>query len=122
MNRPAIEALIRHQAAAWQQADFEAIGDDFCPDGQLISPGGTFQGPAAIADVARQWYTVCSGVDVEIKRIIVEGNRGAVEWVWHETRRADNQVYTMEDGIIFEIEDGKIAYWREYFDPNAKRR
>ncbi|MCB0061080.1 MAG: nuclear transport factor 2 family protein [Caldilineaceae bacterium] len=119
MNRSDVEQLIQHQADAWQRADFDAVGADFCEDGQLISPGGTWQGPAAIAAVAREWYTVCSGVQVDIKRILVDGNQGAVEWVWHETRRADNQVYTMKDGIIFELRDGKILYWREYFDPKA---
>lgn len=121
-TKRAIEALIIRQAEAWRRADFEAIGADFCEDGQLISPGGTWQGPAAIAAVARQWSTQCSGVEIEIKRIIAEGDQGAVEWVWHETRRADNQVYTMEDGIIFELRDGKILYWREYFNPAAERR
>jgi uncharacterized protein (TIGR02246 family) len=121
MDRREVEALILRQADAWRRADFDAIGADFCEDGHLISPGGTWQGPTAIANVAREWFAVCSGVQIDIKRIIVEGNQGAVEWIWHETRRADNQVYTMEDGIIFILRAGKILYWREYFNPEAKK-
>lgn len=121
MHKHEIEALIHRQAEAWRRADFEAIAADFCEEGEMISPGGTWQGPAAIAAVARHWFTLCSGVEIEIKRILVDGDQGAVEWVWHETRRADDQVYTMEDGIIFVLRDGKILYWREYFNPEAKK-
>lgn len=115
MNQREVELLIERQAEAWQKVDFDAIGADFCEDGCLISPGGTWQGSAAIAAAARQWFATCSAVQIEIKRIILAGNQGAVEWIWHETRRADNQMYTMEDGIIFELRDDKILYWREYF-------
>ncbi|MEM7131094.1 MAG: nuclear transport factor 2 family protein [Chloroflexota bacterium] len=117
MDRNGIEQLIARQADAWQRADVDAIGADFAEDGLFISPGGRWQGPEAIMQTAREFFVVCSEVQVEIRRILLDSNQGAIEWVWHETRKDDGQTYTMEDAIIFELRDGQIIYWREYFEP-----
>ena len=117
MKRHEVKLLIARQADAWQRADINAIVADFAKDGLFVSPGGRWQGPKAIAEAACQVFAVCSKVEIEIKRLLLDGNQGAVEWIWHETRRDNDQTYTMEDAIIFELQEGKITYWREYFAP-----
>ncbi len=117
MNKREIEQLVVRQAAAWRAADLDAIVADFAPDATFISPGGTWRGPTAIASAARDFFATCSAVEIEITRVLVDGNQGAVEWTWTETRRADEQTVSMEDAIVFELREGEIVYWREYFVP-----
>ncbi|HWE62444.1 MAG TPA: hypothetical protein VHB98_12095, partial [Chloroflexota bacterium] len=47
---------------------------------------------------------------------LLEGDTGALEWVWSEVDRASGRSVTMEDAIVFTLRDGQIVYWREYFD------
>ena len=117
MNRNDVESLVTRQADAWQRADVAAIVADFSNDGLFISPGGRWQGREAIAATAHEFLATCSAIRIDIKHILCDGDQGAVEWVWHETRKGDGETYTMEDAIIFEIKEGKLIYWREYFEP-----
>jgi limonene-1,2-epoxide hydrolase len=54
--------------------------------------------------------------DVQLRRIVVEGDVAAIEWTWSDTRRADGLRKSVDDAIVFIVRDEKIAYWREYFD------
>ncbi len=116
MNRQEITELIHRQARAWEQADPQAIVADFTPDGVLISPGGRWQGHAALREAAQSFFAGASSIKVAITRILVDGDQGAVEWTWSETRKATGQRHSMDDAIIFSVRDGKITYWREYID------
>jgi limonene-1,2-epoxide hydrolase len=53
---------------------------------------------------------------VDVTRLILDGDQGALEWTWSEIRASDGQRHTAEDAIIFVIRDDKFVYWREYFD------
>jgi len=48
--------------------------------------------------------------------VLLDGDAGAVEWTWSETRREDGQRRNIEDAIVFVLPGGRIVYWREYFD------
>lgn len=119
MDREAVRALVERQARAWERADLDAIVADFADDGALISPGGHFQGPAAIRAAAEAFFEQLCDVRVEIMRVLLDGDAGAVEWTWSETRRADGRRATMEDGIVFTLRGDRIVRWREYFDTAA---
>jgi ketosteroid isomerase-like protein len=53
---------------------------------------------------------------VKIKRTIIDGNCGAVEWDWRDQNRQTGKKGFAEDAIIFELANGKIVYWREYIE------
>jgi len=116
MKREEIQALVQRQADAWQGGDIEAIVADFDEAGALITPGGAWVGHAAIRQAAIAFWATVQTVQVEIKRLLVDGDQGAIEWRWTEVRRADGQAHTADDAIIFTVKNGKIVYWREYFD------
>lgn len=119
MKREECKALVQRQADAWQRGDLDAIVADFDEGGALITPGGTWVGPAAIRQAAIAFWATVQAVQVEIKRVLIDGDdsdQGAVEWRWTEVRRADGQAHTADDAIIFVLKNGKILYWREYFD------
>jgi uncharacterized protein (TIGR02246 family) len=109
-------ALVERQARAWEAADLDAIPADFAPDGVFISPGGRWQGPSAIREAATGFFAHAHEVQIRVKRVLVMGDQGAAEWHWRETRRATGTQHSADDAVIFELRDGKIIYWREYFD------
>lgn len=115
-----MRALILRQARAWEARDPDAVAADFAPDGVLVSPGGSWRGPEAIREAARKFFEGTAAVEVVVTRVLVDGDAGAVEWTWTETA-PDGRRFRAEDGIVFELRDGKIVYWREYFDPAELR-
>jgi uncharacterized protein (TIGR02246 family) len=117
MERVQIQALIERQARAWEQRNIEAILSDFAPQALFCSPGGHWQGREEIRAAATAFLATVSEVKVKITRILVDGDQGAVEWSWCETRLGAQTPHMMEDAIIFALQDGQIIYWREYFDP-----
>ena len=113
--------VVERMGAAWIAGDVAAIVDLFAADGVFISPGGRAEGHSAIASVADAYFAAAPAVSISIRRVLADGNLGAVEWVWTETDPATNQRRTIEDAIVFELRDGKLIYWREYFDPAQVR-
>jgi uncharacterized protein (TIGR02246 family) len=117
MDKPQVDDLVDRQAKAWESKDIETALFDYAPDGVLISPGGRWQGHDAIRDAARLFFKGVRDVQVHVTRVLWDdlGGQGAAEWTWTETR-IDGSRHTAEDAIIFELKDGKILTWREYFD------
>lgn len=112
-------SLVERQARAWESADPDAIAADFAQDGVLISPGGRWRGPEEIRAAARGFFAGADSVEIEITRVLVDGEEGAVEWTWNETPGSTGRRRRAEDAIVFEVRGGKISYWREYFDPDG---
>lgn len=116
MTLDEVKALIERQAHAWIVQDIELALPDFAPDAIFQSPGGRWVGREEIRKVANACFRETISVKINILRVIFDGHYGAVEWTWEETLRANNRRRFAEDAIVFEIVDGKIVYWREYFD------
>lgn len=117
MERDQANELVRRMAQAWMRADIPAIVELFTTDGVFASPGGAARGQEAIAAVAEAFFRQVVAVQVDVQRVLVDGNRGVVEWTWRETARGATEDRSMEDAIVFEVRDGKLCFWREYFDP-----
>lgn len=117
MNRKEINNLVQRQAAGWQRGDVEAILADFAEEADFITPGGAWRGHAAIRQAVETFWASVQSVDVQIERVFSDGEQGAVEWRWSEVRRSTEQRHNADDAIIFIVnEQGRITYWREYFD------
>lgn len=116
---PKIQQLVERQANAWETSDSDKIIADFADDGLFIVPGSQCRGKAEIKAAAESYFAEFTDTKVTIKRIIVKGNEGAIEWTWSETNKETSQTSQAEDAIIFELEEGKIKYWREYIDQKS---
>ena len=116
MNREDMFALVNRQAVAWQTRDSPAVAADFATDGVLIAPSGRLTGPDAIREAAESVFASTTVIKITIKRILIDGDQGAVEWIWTETSARTGQQKTMDDAIIFAVQDSKIVYWREYIN------
>lgn len=117
MQRDAVEALVRRTVEAWLRADADAAAADFAEDGVLISPMGTWLGPAGVRRAVQEFHAEARVIDIQVRGVVVDGDDGAVEWTWTEQRSGDPVPVTMEDAIVFRLREGRIVYWREYFDP-----
>lgn len=115
-----ITAMVVRQARAWESQDARAIVNDFAPNATFIAAGFRFEGKGQIKNAARDYFKQFDRTSVKIKRIIVDGNQGAVEWNWQDRNRQTGKEGYAEDAIVFELVDEKIVYWREYIEKKKK--
>ena len=116
MTRDDVWAFLLARAAAWRSGDLEAIMAGYAPEVVLIAPGVRLEGLAALRESNRRYLAAYTDIVVTLTRLILDGDHGALEWTWSETRRADGRRRTVEDAIVFVLREQQITYWREYFD------
>ena len=116
-SETAMHALVERQAKAWENQDLSSLVGDFASNAVFKAGGFTFTGVEAIEKAARDYFRDFKDTKVDIKRIIIEDNQGAVEWDWSDRNKKTGKPSAAEDAIIFELQsDGKIIYWREYIE------
>ena len=113
---PKIKQMVERQIHAWESADSDKVIADFAEDSWFIVPGSIFRGKQQIKEVAKKYFSEFTDTKVTVKRIIVNGNEGTVEWSWSDKNKITGEESQAEDAIVFELEEGKIKYWREYID------
>jgi uncharacterized protein (TIGR02246 family) len=115
-----IKQLVARQANAWETANVEKLLADFAEDSIFVVPGGVYRGKREIQEAAEGYFTQFTNTKVTIKRVISQENQGAIEWAWSEKNKKTGEQSQAEDAIIFELENGKIKYWREYIDKESQ--
>ena len=80
-----------------------------------------FQAAEKTETQLKGYFKDFTGLHVTLKNLIVspDGNKLALEWDWAITRRKDGKRAISHDAIMVDLKDGKIASWREYYDPAA---
>ncbi len=119
-QQDAARALVERQARAWEKEDFSIAASDWLPTAVLTSPeGNTAAGdmPASMRDYFKDF----TDLHVTIKNVFAspDGKKLAIEWDWAITRKRDGNRGISHDAIMVDLKDGKIASWREYYDPAA---
>jgi uncharacterized protein (TIGR02246 family) len=122
MTHDEVHDLLLRRIRAWRDEDLGAIMAGYADDIVHVSPYGTRVGVADMRAANARYLSEYTGFEVQLRRLVVEGDEGAVEWTWTETRRTDGVRRSADDAIVFVLRDGKIVYWREYFDPTARVR
>jgi ketosteroid isomerase-like protein len=112
--------LVERQARAWEKQDFTLAASDWLPTAVLMSPEGNTpagQMPASMRDYFKDF----GDLHVTIKNVFAspDGKKLAIEWDWAITRKKDGKHGVSHDAIIVDLVGGKIASWREYYDPAA---
>ncbi|MEM8864711.1 MAG: nuclear transport factor 2 family protein [Planctomycetota bacterium] len=116
-SQRAIQALVERQAEAWRIGDAEMVAADFAEDAKfVVGTIVTIEGRDAIKGAALDYFANYTDTQVEIIRVISDGNHGVVRWDWSDRHRETNARSKAEDAILFEIQEGKIVYWREFID------
>jgi len=119
MTHDEVHRLLLRRIRAWRDEDLGAIMADYADDIEHVSPYGTRVGVAVMRAANARYLAEYTGFEVQLHRLIVEGDQGALEWTWIETRRADGLRRSADDAIVFVLRDGKITYWHEYFTSPA---
>ena len=107
--------LVRRFCAAWATLDIPKIMDFFTDDAVYHNmPIQPIQGKDAIKSVIEQVVAPFERTDWEITHIVASGDVVLTERV----DRFIGPEKTVELPVmgIFEIREGKIAAWRDYFD------
>src|SRR5262249_11131663 len=115
------ETIVREFCAAWDRRDVEEIlpGSARRPPSHTrrLEPG---RGPAAIREVLNVFVPPASRIHFEVRAIVSRGDLVFTERVDHFTV-AGKEVALPVAGV-FELRDGKIAAWRDYFDMGSYQR
>ena len=106
---------VREFCAAWEARDQERILDSFTEDGVYHNmPMPPAKGKDAIKGLLGMILTPASHVQFEIKHIAANADVVLTERI-DSFKIGDRNVALPVMGI-FEVRDGKIAAWRDYFD------
>ena len=109
------EKIIREFIAAWSNLDAPELASYFTDDGVYHNmPSGAVQGRENIEQFIGGFIRPWESTDWEILNLVVDGDVVIVERL-DKTVVAGNPVDLPCLGI-FELENGKIKVWRDYFD------
>jgi len=119
-QQAAARQLVERQARAWERQDFTLAASDWLPTAVLMSPEGNTPAPQMPASM-KDYFKDFTDLHVTIKNVFLspDGKKLAIEWDWAITRKKDGKRGISHDAIIVDLQGGKIASWREYYDPAA---
>lgn len=120
MTESAIETdaavVVREFCKLWLNGDVDAIVDSFTEDGVYHNiPMPILTGRAAIRDFLAGFLAGFDGVDFQIHRQVSQGSVVMNERT-DVLRKKDGGEVPLPVMGVFEVRDGKIAAWRDYFD------
>lgn len=108
-------AIIRDFIAAWSRLDAKELTGYFTEDGIYHNmPAAPVSGPAALEQFIGGFIANWTQTDWDILTIMGEGDTVIAERL-DRTKVGDIAIDLPCCGV-FEMKDGKIAVWRDYFD------
>jgi len=112
------ESIIREFIAAWSRLDAEELADYFAEDGCYFNmPTQPIKGRDNVEGFIRQFLQTWTATDWEILNIVASGDVVIAERL-DKTQTSEGNVDLPCTGV-FEMADGKIKEWRDYFDLNT---
>jgi limonene-1,2-epoxide hydrolase len=116
------EELVNDFIAALVARDLEGaaamVTDDFEYDNV---PMGKAFGPQALTETLNGFFGMCTGIDWKILRQASSGDltKGTVLNERDDRVEIHGRWTTLPVAGVFEIENGKLTLWRDYFDRQA---
>jgi limonene-1,2-epoxide hydrolase len=121
MRDPDPQTVVREFCAVWSRGDVDAILAWFAPDAVYHNmPMAPVRGHAEIRAVLEIFVPPASKIEFEVLTIASRGNVVFTERVDRFTV-GDKEIALPVAGV-FEVRDGKIAAWRDYFDMASYQR
>ncbi len=118
---PNNEAVIRNFIEAWSRLDPKELASYFTDDGVYYNiPAQPVGGRENVENMIRGFTAPWTATDWEIVTLISSGDVVIAERV-DRTKAGDKSVDLPCVGI-FELQDGKIKVWRDYFDMETYTR
>ena len=101
---------------AMEQSDYASALQLVSPDCDYINPPpfGAVKGPAGIRAVLEPFFAPVLENSFELKRVASDGDTVFVERL--DRHRLENKWVELPVTGVFEVRNGLITYWRDYFD------
>ncbi len=110
--------IVREFIAAWSKLDADELADYFTDDGSYHNmPTGPVTGRDNVRKFIQGFLSSWTATNWDVLNIMGEGNVVIAERL-DRTRMGDRKVDLPCCGV-FEMENGKIKVWRDYFDLNT---
>lgn len=116
MATPEVEALVEKARQAWLTGNGNAFAALFTNDGEFIAPGNRWVGYSQIHQAVIDYAAAYDQVDIDIHRIVQDGDQTVIEWSWRDRSKATEKCSHAEDAIVVDLTQGRIQRWREYID------
>jgi uncharacterized protein (TIGR02246 family) len=116
MDAEHIRSIIIIARDAWINGNADNFVDLFLSDGEFIVPGQSLTGQLAIRQAMVNFTAAYSEIQIQIHRILIDGEQAAVEWTWCDMENKSGLRQYAEDAILVDFREGKIQRWREYID------
>ncbi|WP_375484579.1 SgcJ/EcaC family oxidoreductase [uncultured Mycobacterium sp.] len=110
-----VEEFVAAFVSAWPDRDAARVASFFSDDAVYHNiPMEPVDGRKAIEATLASFMTMGGQVRVDVGHIVAEGAIVMVERVDHFV--GDQRTITLPVVGVFEVHDGKITAWRDYFD------
>ncbi len=111
--------IIRCFIDAWEAKSLDGILELMTPDARWLNVGlPESVGQDAIRKAIASFLATASSVEVKVRHI-AETSHGAVLTERTDIFNNNGNVMSVDVMGVFELKDGKIHAWREYFDTRA---
>jgi ketosteroid isomerase-like protein len=111
--------LFDRRRRAWLAEDVDAYLDCWVDDLVLETPGRTVRGRPAYEATVRSSLTWAKPSSFEVHHLGVDHDRILADWTITVERRRDGQAVVWRGMSVCELRDGRIVWWREYYDDPA---
>ena len=109
------DALVTQFCAAWVRMDADELAEYFTEDGVYHNiPMAPAEGKAAVRELLVGMKSMISSIRFEVHRQVAQGDVVMNERTDHLER--GGKTIALPVVGVFEIADGKIRAWRDYFD------
>lgn len=119
MTRDEALDLFERRRRAWLAGDLDAYLDLFAPDLIFQSPAHRepLAGRDAFAALVRGSFAALEPTLFEFSHVAVHEDLVLAEWQLAATHRASGERIAWWGMSVYRIADGRIATWREYWNP-----
>ena len=109
------ERIIREFIEAWARLDPKELAGYFADDGVYHNmPAGPVAGRDNVENLIRGFSASWTETTWDVLNIVASGNVVIAERL--DRTRAGDKAVDLPCVGVFELEDGKIKVWRDYFD------
>jgi uncharacterized protein (TIGR02246 family) len=110
-------SLFERRRTAWLAEDVEAYLDCFSADVVLEVPGRVLRGQGEYGPMARGSFEWARPMSFDFHHVAVGADDTVMaDWTITVERRSDGQPVSWRGMSVCRIVDGRIAWWREYYE------
>ena len=109
------EKIVQDFCAAWKRKNIDELLSFFTPDAVYHNmPLEPLKGVAAIRETINMFAAPAESIEFEMRAIASSGDTVFTERVDHF--KMAGKTISLPVAGVFEVRNGKIAAWRDYFD------